>query len=58
MRKWDVFMESFVCIELPDGVDPDLLPGSELLVALATSEYMKRLQAGQCEFTWESYEEV
>ena len=54
-QKWDVFMESFVCIELPAGVDPDSEEGTALLYRKAEELYAERLRTHQCEFTWEEF---
>lgn len=56
-RQWDVFMESFVCIELPADVDPDSEEGTELLYRKAAALYVERIRSGQCEFTWEEFHE-
>ena len=54
-KKWDVFMESFVCIELPADVDPDTKEGVALLYRKAEELYAERLRSHQCEFTWEEF---
>jgi len=54
-KKWDVFMESFVCIELPADVDPDSEEGTAILYRKAEELYAERLRTHQCEFTWEEF---
>ncbi len=56
-RQCDVFMESFVCIELPADVDPDSEEGTALLYRKAADLYVERIRSGQCEFTWEEFDD-
>ena len=56
-RQWDVFMESFVCVELPAGADPSTEEGRNLLIQKAADLYVERIRAGHCEFTWEEFNE-
>ena len=54
-KQWDVFMESFVCVEIPADVDPSTRGGAEVLRRAATDLYLERLRTNQCEFTWEEF---
>ena len=50
-------MEAFVCIELPADVDPDSEEGTALLYRKAADLYVERIRSGQCEFTWEEFDD-
>jgi hypothetical protein len=57
-QSWDVFLESFVNVLLPDGVTPDDEEGCDLLYRLATEKYLDKLRRdGEVEFTWRRYPE-
>jgi hypothetical protein len=57
MKTWDVFMESFVGVDLPDDVDPATTEGEAVLLEKARNEYVRRIISGEAEFTWQPYEE-
>lgn len=57
MKTWDVFVESFVGVDLPDDVDPDTAAGQAVLLAKARAEYVRRILSGETEFTWRLYDE-
>lgn len=56
-KKWDVFMLSFVCIELPGDIDPYSEEGRAMLYRKATELYADRLRTDQCEFDWEEFDD-
>jgi hypothetical protein len=58
-KHWDVYLDSFVNIALPDDVDPETDEGYARLHADAVAEYVRRLSCQPCEATlqWELYEE-
>jgi len=57
MKSYDVFLETFVNVLLPDGIDPeDGAEGHEMLVLLALEKYRERLRdEACCECTWRRY---
>ena len=57
MKTWDVFVESFVGVELPDDVDPNTPEGQSVLLDKARAEYVRRILSGETEFTWSLYDE-
>jgi hypothetical protein len=57
MKTWDVFVESFVGVDLPDDVDPATPAGEAVLLGKAREEYVRRILSGETEFTWKLYEE-
>lgn len=58
MKSWDVFMDSFVNVLLPDDVDPETQEGVAVLYELAIEKYRRKLmEPGEISFTWERYEE-
>ena len=58
MKSYDVFMDSFVNVMLPDECDPDTQEGSEMIIDAATVEYMDRLRRnGDVDFRWVRFPE-
>lgn len=58
MKSYDVFMDSFVNVMLPDECDPDTQEGSEMIIAAATVEYMDKLRRnGDADFRWVRFPE-
>lgn len=57
MKSYDVFMESFVNVEVADDVDPSTDAGREALLEAARRLYIDRILTKQAEFTWEPFNE-
>jgi hypothetical protein len=58
MKSYDVYMDSFVNVLLPNFVDPETQEGAELLHRIATEKYLAKLHRdGEIHFTWERYED-
>lgn len=57
MKSYDVFLDSFVNVLLPDGLDPnDNAEGTAMLYRLALEKYRERLRdEAACECTWRRY---
>lgn len=56
-RSFDVFMESFVNVVIPEEVDPDSDEGYQIIRKAATEKYLKALDAHLAEFTWKEYKD-
>lgn len=57
MKSYDVFMESFVNVEVADDVDPSTDAGRAVLLDAARRLYIDRIVTKQAEFTWEEFRE-
>lgn len=58
MKSWDVFMDAFVNVMLPDDLDPDTQEGMEVLYDKAMEKYRRKMkEPGEISFTWRRYEE-
>jgi hypothetical protein len=59
-KHWDVYLDSFVNVALPDDVDPNTDEGRQRLLDAAIAEYVRRLTTQPQEMTmqWELYEET
>ena len=58
MKSWDVFLDTFVNVLLPDDVDPETSAGTEAIYEAAIQKFRERLaDPGQVSLTWERYEE-
>lgn len=58
MKSWDVYMDSFVNVKLPDNVDPSTNEGYRALHDAAIEAYRARLQTPQeVSFDWERFDE-
>lgn len=57
MKSWDVYMDSFVNILLPDNVDPDTVSGSEILYHKAIEKFKERLDSEDISLNWDRYED-
>lgn len=58
MKSYDVFMDTFVNVLLPDDVDPDSQAGSDAIYEAAIAKYRERLaDPGQVSLNWERYPE-
>jgi hypothetical protein len=58
MKSYDVYMDSFVNVKLPDDVDPSTNEGYRAMHEAAIMAYRARLQTpAEISFNWERYEE-
>lgn len=58
MKSWDVFMDSFVNVLLPDDADPESQEGMSLLYELALEKYRCKMRdPWEISFTWRRYPE-
>jgi hypothetical protein len=58
MKSWDVFMDAFVNVMLPDDLDPDTQEGMEVLYEKALEKYREKMRKpGEISFTWRRYED-
>lgn len=58
MKSWDVYLDSFVNVLLPDDVDPETLEGHAALRDAAIAKYMELMSDPSCmSFNWERYED-
>lgn len=58
MKSYDVFLDSFVNVMVPDSVDPDTEEGMKILYKLAIEKYTERMKnESELCFTWERYED-
>lgn len=57
VRSFDVFMESFVNVVIPEEVDPDSDEGYQMIREAATEKYLKALDSHLAEFTWKEYKD-
>jgi len=56
MKSYDVFLDSFVNVMLPDGVDPCSEEGLDIIWPQAIAKYQQKLAtAGEVHFTWRRY---
>lgn len=57
MKSYDVYMESFVNVLIPDNVDPDSNDGAKVIYELATAKYLALLheQPPKYDLNWEHY---
>ena len=54
MKSYDVFMDSFVNVTLPDCVDPESEEGVTLIRKAATEGFVARLRCDDgADFTWQ-----
>lgn len=56
-KSYDVFMESFVNVEVGDDIDPSTDAGREVLLDAARRLYVERIVTKQAEFTWEEFDD-
>lgn len=52
MQSYEVFLDSFVTVTLPDGVDPESEKGVSLIRAAATAGYLATLRCDEVDFIW------
>lgn len=58
MKSYDVFMDTFVNVMLPDDVDPDSEAGIKAIYEAAITKYRVKLQTpAEITLTWERFEE-
>jgi hypothetical protein len=59
MKSYDVYLDSFVNVSLPDDVDADSNEGARKIYELATAKYLELLASKppQFDLNWERYEE-
>lgn len=56
MLSYDVFLDSFVNVTLPEGVDPNSQEGMDIIWPQAIEKYQQKLSvAGEVHFTWKRY---
>jgi hypothetical protein len=55
--QYDVYCATGVCVEIPDGVDPDSPEGVELLKRVSTQKFVDAILEGSFDITFEPYEE-
>lgn len=56
MKSWDVYMDSFVNIKLPDDVDPGTPLGATMLYEKALAKFAELLSSGQdVTLNWDRY---
>lgn len=56
MKSYDVYLDSFVNVLLPDDVDPESDEGMAIIWPLAIEKYQRKLSdEGEVHFTWERY---
>ena len=57
MKSYDVDMDSFVNVLLPDACDPNTADGYDVLYDAARSTFMEMLRDREVMFSWERYED-
>jgi hypothetical protein len=57
MKSYDVDMDSFVNVLLPDDCDPNTTEGYAILLEAARDKFMERLRSRDVTFLWERYED-
>lgn len=58
MKSYDVYLDSFVNVLLPDDVDPDTPEGVAALYEAAIAKYREKLSTPkELTLNWERYEE-
>lgn len=58
MKSYDVYLDTFVNVMLPDDVNPDTDEGIEAIYEAAIQKFRERLaDPGQISLNWERYEE-
>lgn len=58
MKSYDVYLDTFVNVLIPDDVDPNTNEGTEAIYEAAIQKFRERLaDPGQISLNWERYEE-
>lgn len=58
MKSYDVYLDTFVNVMIPDEVDPESSEGMEVIRKAAIPKFLERLaDEGGVSLNWERYEE-